>query len=359
MNDETIFEERNILESKSEASAKEVSNNENGSIVGTQSKPTGTDAKDLLSRTDNQEDKKSRRKNIGAVVAAGVGGIALGVLTPKFCFPNSEDDAVLVSEELEVGETESLEGHILPVAHNIDDSMSFNEAFGTARKEVGAGGVFTWHGNTYGTYYKSEWEGLSDEEEAQYWADVHHTTTSLNEEEQELNDDLNSINENNSKQIIEEGAGDDSIEANDVQLESEEDVIIQESNESVTIITDLDGDGMMDTVVTDLNGNDMPDIIIDTNADGNFDTVILDVDLRVSDDVVGVGDGIYVDESVQSSIECSEDGDPEMYVDNDVIGAEQVATDSDSNFDADFGLNDMVDNNSFSNGMDLGINDIV
>jgi hypothetical protein len=41
--------------------------------------------------------------------------------------------------------------------------MSFSEAFAAARHEVGAGGVFEWHGNVYGTYYANEWQGFSDE----------------------------------------------------------------------------------------------------------------------------------------------------------------------------------------------------
>lgn len=54
------------------------------------------------------------------------------------------------------------------VAEGVDDSMSFSEAFSTARAEVGAGGAFTWHGNVYSTYYGTEWNAMSPEQQDQY-----------------------------------------------------------------------------------------------------------------------------------------------------------------------------------------------
>lgn len=56
-----------------------------------------------------------------------------------------------------------------PVAH-VDDGVSFSEAFAAARAQVGAGGVFEWHGKLYGTYYETEWESMSQEERARWQA---------------------------------------------------------------------------------------------------------------------------------------------------------------------------------------------
>lgn len=53
------------------------------------------------------------------------------------------------------------------VAH-VDDSMSFGDAFATARAQVGAGGAFHWHGGIYSTYYESEWNGMSDFAKQEY-----------------------------------------------------------------------------------------------------------------------------------------------------------------------------------------------
>ena len=68
----------------------------------------------------------------------------------------------------------------MDVATSVDDSMSFGEAFAAARHEVGAGGLFVWHGQTYGTYYKEEWDAMSDADKDEYWANVNHTTSHLN-----------------------------------------------------------------------------------------------------------------------------------------------------------------------------------
>lgn len=46
----------------------------------------------------------------------------------------------------------------------VDDSMSFSQAFGAARAQVGAGGVFTWHGNIFNTYTADEWKAMSNED---------------------------------------------------------------------------------------------------------------------------------------------------------------------------------------------------
>lgn len=47
------------------------------------------------------------------------------------------------------------------VAGKVLDTMPFDEAFKTARDEVGVGGVFSWHGRWYNTFEKEEWNGLS------------------------------------------------------------------------------------------------------------------------------------------------------------------------------------------------------
>ena len=54
-----------------------------------------------------------------------------------------------------------------PVAH-VSDSMSFSQAFAAARAQVGAGGVFSWHGGIYGTYYETEWNAMSPAQRAAY-----------------------------------------------------------------------------------------------------------------------------------------------------------------------------------------------
>lgn len=54
------------------------------------------------------------------------------------------------------------------LANNVNDEMSFSQAFSAARDEVGAGGYFVWHGNVYGTYYASEWNSMTHDEQVQF-----------------------------------------------------------------------------------------------------------------------------------------------------------------------------------------------
>lgn len=50
----------------------------------------------------------------------------------------------------------------------VDQNLSFGEAFAAARNEVGPGGVFHWHGGIYNTYTAQEWNSMSAGERAQF-----------------------------------------------------------------------------------------------------------------------------------------------------------------------------------------------
>jgi hypothetical protein len=60
-----------------------------------------------------------------------------------------------------------------PVAHSVDNDMTFTEAFKAARTEVGPGGVFEWHGKIYDTYYDEELSRMTPEQRHQYDLSVH------------------------------------------------------------------------------------------------------------------------------------------------------------------------------------------
>lgn len=75
----------------------------------------------------------------------------------------SPDDAGthgISNPELIIGEME--------VAAGVDDSMTFAEAFAAAREEVGPGGIFEWHGNTYATYTAAEWDQMSAQQQDEF-----------------------------------------------------------------------------------------------------------------------------------------------------------------------------------------------
>ncbi|AKD56150.1 hypothetical protein [Spirosoma radiotolerans] len=58
------------------------------------------------------------------------------------------------------------------VAGKVTDNMSFEQAFTTARQEVGMGGVFSWHGHWYNTFEKEEWNSLSLEQRQEYTENI-------------------------------------------------------------------------------------------------------------------------------------------------------------------------------------------
>ena len=62
--------------------------------------------------------------------------------------------------------------HDVNVAHEVHSELSFSQAFGEARDEVGPGGLFIWQGNIYNTFTKEEWQGLSLSQRQEFLADV-------------------------------------------------------------------------------------------------------------------------------------------------------------------------------------------
>ena len=98
------------------------------------------------------------------VVIGGVPGILPGSAGSIF--------ASNVTDETE-GATEGTEAQEVEVAQNVNDEMSFADAYAAAREELGAGGVFVWNGNVYNTYNQEEWEALSDEEKADFLESVY------------------------------------------------------------------------------------------------------------------------------------------------------------------------------------------
>lgn len=246
---------------------------------------------------------KSNLKTAGAAVAGGVfGGMASNMMNAGLAWGMSENGEE--SNALETLQFETETGTVTledadangvydaavideagtpagtgaaPVSENTYDEMSFSEAFATARQEVGPGGVFAWNGNTYGTYYKEEWEGMDGEERENYWA-------SVDQAEQE-NEYLASVHEESIEQstdpaeevpeaeIIETSAQGEVYGAEPVDMDLNNDGI----NESRMI--DTNDDGIHDAIVSDTNNDGRPDLILaDTDQDGEMDSYAMDSD---------------------------------------------------------------------------------
>lgn len=182
----------------------------------------------------------------------------------------------------------------LPVAHNVNDDMSFSEAFAAARQEVGAGGVFVWHGGVYGTYYANEWNAMTPQQQSDFTHDamgVPHTPVKHEPHKEENNDNNNDDNNNND----DDNNNDDNNDIPDVIIESE-------------------GEDIPDVIV-DNGGNDFgedgipePMIVIDGD---NYEVEVLqaeeNVDLGLGQ-LVNVGIGI-VDGRLAGFIDATDNGE--------------------------------------------------
>lgn len=129
------------------------------------------------SRATEVKDNENEGADWRKVVIGGVAGIALGAGTAyaaeHVTIPaigendnvesNAEEAATNADEPAKI----TFKG-TAPMAHNVNDEMTFSEAFAAARAEVGPGGVFEWHGQLYGTYYAAEWDHMSKEEKDAY-----------------------------------------------------------------------------------------------------------------------------------------------------------------------------------------------
>lgn len=129
----------------------------------------------ILEKRPNTNGQQPEKKKEGSawkhVTLGGVSGILMGAgllyagqATAKVLEsteqPKEETPEVQAPEASETSHT--LENG-LKVAE-VNDDLSFGDAFAKARAEVGPGGVFHWHGGIYNTYSANEWDAMTSEQ---------------------------------------------------------------------------------------------------------------------------------------------------------------------------------------------------
>lgn len=179
-------------------------------------------------------------------------------------------------------------GDTVRVAHGVSDSMSFSEAFAAARAEVGPGGVFTWHGNVYGTYYKNEWDSMSASQKQEYANAVHHT---------DYNGDHSSHGAGNDYQETSDAEGEIHV-LGEEQVRTEDGNLVHVTRVEVDghygEVYDLNNDGQADAALIDITGDGQPDIaLVDENGDGVIDEG--EVYLLPGSGMMNVGNDLYGD----------------------------------------------------------------
>lgn len=200
-----------------------------------------------------QEPKKtSKWKKTAAMAGVGAAGIAGGIgLSAMASGDDAEESADLAERHTvkPVGDVKVAE---------VNDDMSFSEAFASARKQVGAGGVFEWRGKQYGTYYKTEWDSMSQAEKDRYAANVFGTSSSKSSStstQEQLQHDISPENLADNSQS--------SVSGEDIKGELV----------GVQTVTDENGNPMT-IVAAKINGHNS--VFVDADVDGYVDVAAMD-----------------------------------------------------------------------------------
>ena len=204
------------------------------------------------------------------VVISGVAGVMIGTLGSALLKPVPLNASEKTEEKEAEQSTESSESASIiysdaPVAISVNDGMSFSEAFAAARSEVGAGGVFTWHGGVYGTYYANEWDNMSNAERNDFAQSVHQSPTPYHSDSYYA--------QRSSSRSVQSQADEDEGEVHVLGVEHVstpngsivEVAAVEIDGERVALI-DVDNDGIVDGMMADANhdghisGNEIYDV---------------------------------------------------------------------------------------------------
>ncbi len=201
----------------------------------------------------------------------------------------------------------------------VDDDVSFSQAFADARAQVGPGGAFEWRGNVYNTYYEEEWNNMSAEQRAEFQskvdygdiageqsqsaasstANVHHASVAPQEE----------VITGNTEMV------DDDAEIMDVKVLGVEPVVDPQGNPMNAAVVEIDGE---QALLLDVDNSGTMDIIMaDENGDGQIaENEIYDFsDANVT--VEDLQQHMYSDEQAQGYL-ASNDGMPDYMNDADI-----------------------------------------
>lgn len=206
----------------------------------------------------------SKWKKAAGMAGIGAAGIAGGIGLSAMA---SGDDAEAAKQATEAAANADKGNMVKPVGNvkvaEVNDEMSFSEAFASARKQVGAGGVFEWRGKQYGTYYKTEWDSMSQAEKDRYAANVFGTSSSKSSStstQEQLQHDISPENlADNSQSSV---SGEDiKGELVGVQTVTDENgnpmtIVAAKINGHNSMFVDADVDGYVDVAIMDKNDNE-------------------------------------------------------------------------------------------------------
>lgn len=217
------------------------------------------------------------------VMIGGVSGIALGTAGTLLASSIPIDAAAENSDSQDTPNTENeATNTTAQMATCVNDSMSFSDAFNAAREEVGAGGVFEWHGNLYSTYTAAEWYNMdatarNELADSIHWDGPSHEYVSSNHSQSSHSTHSTHTEEVTNTQTVSNGnttqtqsPNKDEEDSPDVEIigvehaniDGEHDSIIGTAsiNGQAVYFIDVDGeDNEFELMVSDTNGNNQVD----------------------------------------------------------------------------------------------------
>ena len=322
-----------------------------------------TDAAPAFDPATDTDIEAAPRKGMPAIAKAGaaagagllIGGVGLALSSFASADSTATDssdssDSSTATESTDspadAAAADTLSDGKVDFAAGVDDSMSFAKAFATARREVGAGGAFVWHGGVYGTYTAEEWNGMTAAQRSEYASHF----------------DWNHISAQPQTQPADPAHAAADTHADTTAHESQAEVIsivddregghqyvtqLVDGHEAVMI--DTDGDGILDTGVVDRNDNGEIDAdeVEDISALGlTIDSVAqatgVEITVTGTPDELLVEDEVLEEEEVISIVDDREGG--LQYVTQLVDGHDAVMVDTDGDGILDTGVVDRNDN---------------
>ena len=279
---------------------------------------------------EQTQQKKVLNTGWKRVTIGGIAGIMVGAAATYAATQFNENKAPEANENETPEQTQAEHPH----ASSVTDEMSFDEAFASARAEVGTSGTFTWHGHVYGTFTADEWNAMSNEDKMNYFneinehAPIEHQTTPEPQVVHVYHHNANSGVAEASSQAQTQPQQDshqghttpiaDNNTADDGDVHALGDVqAVSNPDGTVTYVQPIEAQGHMGLLMgEDASGPDVAVIDINDNIQLDPNDIIIDLN---SGDAARVGDAMAAVDAQPDSGYTNADYEPEGGLDQPAV----------------------------------------